>query len=63
VLEDDNEEPVARLTGSQSSGILMSMAKANALLVVPEGRLELPAGERLAAIRLDETRHVSEAPY
>lgn len=63
VLEDGDEEPVARLTGSQSSGILTSMVMANALLVVPEGRLDLPAGERLAAIRLDETRHVSEAPY
>ncbi|UCG85340.1 MAG: molybdopterin molybdotransferase MoeA [Gemmatimonadota bacterium] len=63
MLEDADEEPVARLTGSQSSGVLMSMVKASALLVVPEGRLNVPAGERLPAIRLDETRHVSEAPY
>jgi molybdopterin molybdotransferase len=63
VLEDSAEDSVACLTGPQGSGILMSMVKANALLVVPEGRLTVPAGEKLAAIRLDETRHVSEAPY
>jgi molybdopterin molybdotransferase len=63
VLEESDPEPVARLTGPQGSGILTSMARANALLVVPEDRLEVPAGERLQAIRLDETRHVSEPPY
>jgi molybdopterin molybdotransferase len=42
----------ARLTGTQSSGALTSMARANALLVVPEGRKEYLAGEPLTAIPL-----------
>ena len=33
--------PEARLTGPQGSGILTSMVKANALLVIPEGQTEL----------------------
>jgi molybdopterin molybdotransferase len=47
----------ARLTGPQGSGILMSMARANALLVLPEGQFETPAGATVQAIRLDETAH------
>lgn len=42
----------ARLTGTQSSGALMSMARANALLIVPEGRREYREGEELNAIPL-----------
>src|SRR2546422_1253238 len=34
----------ARLTGPQGSGILTSMARANALLIVPEDRLSVAAG-------------------
>jgi molybdopterin molybdotransferase len=44
----------ARLTGPQGSGILTSMSLANALLVVPEDRPEVPAGERLSALLLTE---------
>jgi molybdopterin molybdotransferase len=46
----------ARLTGAQGSGILMSMAKANALLVVPEDRSEIAAGEPLTAILLGDAQ-------
>lgn len=42
----------ARLTGPQSSGILSSMALANALVVVPRGTLAVAAGETLLAIPL-----------
>ena len=42
----------ARLTGPQSSGILSSMAQANALVVVPRGTLQLPAEASLQAIPL-----------
>jgi molybdopterin molybdotransferase len=42
----------ARLTGPQGSGILSSMARADALLVVPEDRRVVEAGETLAAIPL-----------
>lgn len=45
--------PLARLTGSQSSGILTSMSMADALLVVPPDPLELPAGTTLRALLLD----------
>ncbi|MBE0594155.1 MAG: molybdopterin molybdotransferase MoeA [Gemmatimonadales bacterium] len=53
----------ARLTGAQGSGILSSMAKANALLIVPEDRQVIGEGETLLAIALDETVHVPESPY
>jgi molybdopterin molybdotransferase len=42
----------ARLTGSQSSGVLTSMMRANALLIVPEGRREYEPGEQLRALPL-----------
>jgi molybdopterin molybdotransferase len=42
----------ARLTGPQGSGILTSMARANALLVVPEDRPVHEAGETLSALPL-----------
>jgi len=44
----------ARLTGPQGSGILTSMARANALLVVPADRNDIPAGESLPAILLGD---------
>jgi len=53
----------ARLTGPQGSGVLSSMAKADALLIVPEDRREVAAGEALDAILLNETVHVPESPY
>src|SRR5207248_4944864 len=54
---------VARLTGPQGSGILTSMARANALLIVPEARAEVSTGDPLAALVLDEPHHVAEAPF
>jgi molybdopterin molybdotransferase len=48
----------ARLTGPQGSGILTSMIKANALLVVPEGQHDTPIGAELDAIVLDDPVHV-----
>ena len=44
----------ARLTGPQGSGILTSMTRANALLVVPEERARVAAGETLHAIPITE---------
>lgn len=55
--------PGARLTGPQGSGILTSMARADALLIVPEDRPEVPAGETLAAVLLDDPRHTTEPEY
>ena len=47
----------ARLTGPQGSGILTSMIKANALLVIPEGQFETPAGAAARALVLDDPVH------
>ena len=44
----------ARLTGPQGSAILTSMARANALLIVPEDRSRIEAGEVALAILLTE---------
>ncbi len=55
--------PEARLTGPQGSGILTSMAHANALLIVPEDRPTVAVGEILAALPLDDPHHVAEPPF
>jgi molybdopterin molybdotransferase len=54
---------VAHLTGPQGSGILSSMARANALLIVPEGQFETPAGSELDAMLLDESIHQEDPPF
>ena len=53
----------ARLTGPQGSGILTSMARANALLIVPEDRPSVAVGQTLPALLLDDPHHVAEAPF
>ncbi len=53
----------ARLTGPQGSGILSSMIKANALLVIPEGQPETPVGHAGLAILLDDPVHQAEPPF
>jgi molybdopterin molybdotransferase len=55
--------PTARLTGAQGSGILSSMARANALLVLPEGQPEAPPGAVVQALLLDEPAHQAEPPF
>ncbi|HEX9164864.1 MAG TPA: gephyrin-like molybdotransferase Glp [Gemmatimonadales bacterium] len=55
--------PSARLTGSQGSGILTSMVKANALLIVPEGTQECEQGARMDALLLDDWRHQEAPPF
>ena len=52
VTTRDDGVVTARLTGPQGSGILTSMSRANALLVVPEDRPRVEAGERLNALPL-----------
>ncbi len=63
VVSEGAEGIEARLTGPQGSGILTSMVAANALLVVPEGQHETPAGAELTAIRLDDPGHAAEPPF
>ena len=59
----DNGALAARLTGPQGSGILTSMVRANALLIVPEDRASVSAGETLAALLLDDPHHVAEPSF
>jgi molybdopterin molybdotransferase len=50
----------ARLTGPQGSAILTSMARANALLIVPEDRQRCEAGDRLNAMLIGEDAEMAE---
>ncbi len=63
VLTDGPSGLEARLTGPQGSGILTSMVRANALLVIPEGQFETPAGATVTAIVLDDPRHQADPPF
>ena len=60
---DAGDQLTARLTGPQGSGILTSMARANALLIVPEDMPVVPVGTALHALVLDDPHHVAEPPY
>lgn len=51
----------ARLTGPQGSGILTSMARANALLIVPEDRPRCAAGETVNALLVGDDAQLAEA--
>jgi molybdopterin molybdotransferase len=53
----------ARLTGPQGSGILTSMILANALLVIPEGQFETPAGEAIDALVLNDPVHQEQPAF
>jgi molybdopterin molybdotransferase len=63
VVSGREGERTARLTGPQGSGILTSMVRANALLVIPEGQHETPAGSEVLAIRLDDPAHQALPPF
>jgi molybdopterin molybdotransferase len=62
IVRETPEGYRARLTGPQGSGILTSMAKANALLIVPEEADEVPPGTVLAALLLDDSRTLTAEP-
>jgi molybdopterin molybdotransferase len=63
ILTETPEGREARLTGPQGSGILTSMILANALLVLPEGQFETPAGTEVRAMVLDDPVHQAEPPF
>jgi molybdopterin molybdotransferase len=63
VVTETDAGTEARLTGPQGSGILTSMVRANALLVVPEGQHDTPPSAELRAIRLDDPGHVAEPGF
>lgn len=48
---DDGGMPQAELTGAQGSGMLMSLVRADGLVIVPAGREPLPANATVTAIR------------
>ena len=52
-LEEQEGKYLARLTGDQGSGILLSMVKARGLAIVPEDIDHLPAGARVQVWMLD----------
>ena len=52
VVTFENGQRVARLTGHQGSGNLLSLVQANALLIVPSGVKSLPAGTVVEAMFL-----------
>jgi molybdopterin molybdotransferase len=58
-LEPGDPYPLARSVGSQGSGILTSMTRADALLVIPEGRQGLEAGHVGRALPLDRPDRAS----
>jgi molybdopterin biosynthesis enzyme len=53
-LERDGTRVLAASTGSQSSGVLRSMALAQGLLIFPADESELGAGARVQVQVLDE---------
>ena len=61
VTRNQDGELVARLTGIQSSGVLTSMVKANALLIVPETSPTVPKGSKLKALMLDQSLEETSA--
>jgi len=59
-----SDGPMARTTGAQGSGRLLSLSAANALLRLPEGRGATAAGEQVPAMILGEVRAEPEpAPH
>jgi molybdopterin molybdotransferase len=63
MVEPDGDGLAARLTGPQGSGLLSSMAKADGLAIVAEGRTELREGEELPVMLLEESFHQEKPPY
>jgi molybdopterin molybdotransferase len=63
IVRETADGPEALLTGPQGSGILTSMVLANALLVIPEGQFETPAGALVQAIRLDDPVHEAQPGF
>jgi molybdopterin molybdotransferase len=63
IVSDGADGLEARLTGPQGSGILTSMIRANALLIVPEGQFETPAGADVRALLLDDPVHAAEPGF
>jgi molybdopterin molybdotransferase len=61
VTRRDDGSFTARLTGTQSSAALTSMARANALLIVPESSQKVARGSQLNALMLDQSLEETSA--
>ena len=59
IVEKRSGQYFARLTGPQGSGILTSMSLANGLVIVPEDRASVKAGEVARVIMLDWDEELS----
>jgi molybdopterin molybdotransferase len=63
VVAEGASGPEARLTGPQGSGILTSMIRANALLIIPEGQFDTPSGATVRALLLDDPVHAADPGF
>jgi molybdopterin molybdotransferase len=63
VVSERNGGLEARLTGPQGSGILTSMARANALLVIPAEQDDVAEGATLQAILLDDPVSLADPQF
>lgn len=63
VTTGEDGEREATLTGPQGSGILTSMIRANALLIIPEGHSEIVPGTELRAILFEDPGHQEEPAF
>jgi len=54
ILQVEDGRYVVRPAGGQGSHMLGALAKANALVVIPEDATEVPSGTAVAVLRLDE---------
>ena len=52
-VEKSDDRYLAQVTGAQGSGILTSMALANGLIIIPEDKKTIAAGETVQVIMLD----------
>ena len=61
IVSEKNDYIEARLSGSQSSGVMTALARANALLIVPEDVQVIRVGDPIRAIPLGAETHMSES--
>jgi len=58
MVEKRGGQYFARLTGPQGSGILTSMSLANGLVIVPEDKAKVEAGEAVQVMMLDWSEEI-----
>jgi molybdopterin molybdotransferase len=63
IASDGPQGLEARLAGPQGSGILTSMVRANALLIIPEGQQETPTGSTVQALLFRDSVHQEQPGF